>query len=66
MACTIPSDRLYAVIAAIHERLTDVECQDTRAQMTKADASLVPDDLARVESLSRLLARQRLATVADR
>lgn len=57
VAYTIPSDRLDAVIAVIRERLTDVECQDTRALMTKVDASPVPDDLARVESLSRLLAR---------
>ena len=57
VAYNIPSDKLDAVIAVIRERLTDVECQDTRALMTKADASPVPEDLARVESLSRLLAR---------
>ena len=54
VAYNIPSDKLDAVIAVIRERLTDVECQDTRALMTKVDASPVPEDLARVESLSRL------------
>ena len=58
MAWFIPVGALDGVADALRTRLSKVECEDTRALMTGAGSALVPDDLARVEPLSRLLARR--------
>jgi len=58
IACAIPAADQDRVEAAFRERLSKLECEDTRALSTGLDAPLVPDDLARVESLARLLARR--------
>jgi len=58
IACAIPAADQARVEAAFREQLSKLECEDTRALLTGVDAPLVPDDLARVESLARLLARR--------
>ncbi len=58
IACAIPAADLDRVEAGFRDRLSGIECEDTRVLLTGIDAPLVPDDLARVEPLSRLLARR--------
>lgn len=58
MTCFIPVGTLDGVAAGLRDRLSNIERDDTRALMTVAGAAFVPDDLARVEPLSRLLARR--------
>lgn len=58
MTCFIPADALDVLAGGLRDRLSNIEREDTRALMTAAGAAFVPDDLARVEPLSRLLARR--------
>ncbi len=57
VACTIPGGAFDRVIAAFRDQLSDVERADTRTLLTPIGSAPVADDLARVESLSRLIAR---------
>ncbi len=57
VACTIPADALDRVIAAFRDHLSEVEREDTRTLLTPSGSAPVADDLARVEPLSRLIAR---------
>ncbi len=55
--CTIPAPLFDRVMAAFREHLSEIERADTRTLLTSAGCAPVADDLARVETLSRLMAR---------
>ena len=57
IACAIPAGAIDRVTAAFREQLSDVERDDTRTLLVPPNAAPVADDLARVEPLSRLIAR---------
>jgi EAL domain-containing protein (putative c-di-GMP-specific phosphodiesterase class I) len=57
MVFTLSGAQRAEVLAALEDRLSEVERDDTRVLLTPEAQPPVPADLARVESLSRLMSR---------